>query len=427
MIETIYQHFLKSGMKISTDSRNIIPGSVFFALKGDTFDGNKFAREALSLGASLVVIDNKEYKCENSVLVEDSLIALQQLASLYRKNYEFKVFALTGTNGKTTTKELIKQVLLKKYSCHATVGNFNNHIGVPLTILSAPPKTAVLIIEMGANHQGEIARLCEIADPDYGLITNIGKAHLEGFGGYQGVIKAKTELYRYLIKSRRKIFVNSSDKTLLNIIGDYSNIESYGGQNSCCQLEKIEYDGQLIAHLKINDKKYSIKTHLFGKYNVFNLLAALKVGLFFEVDLPDIIEALESYIPENNRSQILKTNSNTLILDSYNANPSSMESALESFDEMVSANKITILGEMKELGTSSREEHQKIINRAIQLNCNYNFFVGEGFMPFAQQLDHYFSGTKELMDYLQKKKLTGNLIFIKGSRANRLEKIIDLL
>lgn len=429
MIENIYSHFINSGKAVSTDSRNIIPGSIFFALKGDNFDGNIYAADALSKGASLAVIDNKIYSTNKTILVDNALIALQQLAALYRKRSNFKVLALTGTNGKTTTKELIKVVLSEKYKCSATKGNLNNHIGVPLTILSTPSETEILIVEMGANHIGEIRDLCNIAYPDYGLITNIGKAHLEGFGGFEGVIRAKSEMYKHLMENNKLIFANGEDQLLSELLGPYQPIQKYNDErNSECFVKSLVFEnGKLSASISVSKIDYQIKPQLFGKYNLVNIMAAIEIGRYFNVDTQDIIQAIEKYVPENNRSQILKTENNTLILDSYNANPSSMKAALESFSEINSLDKVTILGEMKELGDASYDEHKKIIELATISANNKNLFVGEGFAPFSKNTGLYFNSTNELIEYLKDKNFKGQLIFIKGSRANQLEKIVPYL
>jgi UDP-N-acetylmuramoyl-tripeptide--D-alanyl-D-alanine ligase len=427
MIDKIYTHFIKIGLPVSTDSRNIIPGSIFFGLKGENFNGSKYAADAIKRGASLAIIDNDKYKTDQTILVDDTLLALQQLATMYRKKADFKVIALTGTNGKTTTKELIRLVLSEKYVCHSTKGNLNNHIGVPLTILSAPANTELLIVEMGANHIGEISSLCEIAQPDYGLITNIGKAHLEGFGGFEGVIKAKSELYAHLVANNKLIFLNKPDSILTSLVGDYPKVEFYGSKDSLCYANSIVFDGQLSVNISIGGNTHLVCTQMFGKYNVTNILTAIKVGAYFNVDIKKIMRAIEKYTPENNRSQLLKTPFNTLILDSYNANPSSMQIALESFSEINTKNKISILGEMKELGTSSYEEHKFLIDKATHSGCLKNIFVGNEFIPFIKNPETFFKNTDELIDYLKKEKITDKLIFIKGSRSNQLEKIIPFL
>jgi UDP-N-acetylmuramoyl-tripeptide--D-alanyl-D-alanine ligase len=428
MIEHIYNQFVQSNFKVSTDSRNIIPGSIFFALKGDNFDGNLYAADAIAKGASLAVIDNKRFSTDRTILVQDTLAALQELASLYRTHSAYKVVALTGTNGKTTTKELIRAVLAEKYKCVATKGNLNNHIGVPLTILSTYPETELLIVEMGANHIGEIETLSKIASPDFGLITNIGKAHLEGFGSYEGVIKAKSELYQNLIPREKTIFYNSLDPILTELIGNYKKIIPYGSENSDCYIDSITFkNGQLTASINIEGVNYEIQPNLFGRYNIINILAAIKIGRYFDVNADNCISAINNYSPENNRSQVQKTENNTLILDCYNANPSSMKSALESFAEIQSENKIAILGEMKELGISSFEEHRQLIDTAISCGCIKNIFVGEGFLPFKKELEFHFNNTSELIDYLTKERFKGSLVFIKGSRTNQLEKTVPYL
>lgn len=427
MIENLHQKYLQSNQVVSTDSRNIPEGCMFFALKGESFDGNIYAEEAIKKGALTAIIDNPAYEGENTILVPDVLTSLQQLANYHRKNSRFKVLGLTGSNGKTTTKELILKVLSQKYRCSATKGNLNNHIGVPLTILATPPNTEILIVEMGANHQGEIAKLCKIAEPDTGLITNIGRAHLEGFGGYKGVIKAKTELYNYLQENNKTTYVNTNDKLLNEISKDFKNVIDYGSNTSDCFLESLAYDSTLSLEVNIAGTSYPFSTHLFGKYNADNILAAVCIGYHFNISPEKIKNAVESYLPENNRSQVKKTATNTLILDSYNANPSSMFSALTSFHELESTNKVVILGEMKELGKESPIEHKKIVELVYNLDLDDFFFVGNEFSNINTKIENHYLTTDELINKLKKKPLKNSVIFIKGSRTNKLETIIDYL
>lgn len=427
MIEQIYKYFLEGDKKISTDSRNIIPGSIFFALQGDNFDGNKFAQEAIDKGALWSIIDNKEFESDRTILVRNVLETLQQLASHYRNNCSFKVLAITGTNGKTTTKELIKAVLSVKYNCVATSGNLNNHIGVPLTILNTPPHTDILIVEMGANHVGEINTLCQIALPDYGIITNIGKAHLEGFGGFENVIKAKSELYHFLIKNNNPVFVHAGDNILTGLLNGFNQQIRYGTVNTGCYAENIKFTGKLFVEAIINRKKINIGTQLFGKYNVSNILAALCIGHYFMVDMEHAADEIEKYIPQNNRSQIKTTLTNTLILDSYNANPTSMEAALESFTEIEAGNKTVILGEMKELGKYTEEEHLKLYKRISGIKEVQSFFIGKNFFSLGNRCTNIFDNTNEFIEYLKIHKLENQLILLKGSRTNKLELLIQYL
>ncbi len=427
MINNLYQKYLDANQIISIDSRNIPQGCMFFALKGDYFDGNKFADDALRKGASCAVIDNSAYRTKGTILVDDVLSCLQQLANYHRKISTFKVIGLTGTNGKTTTKELLRIILSEVYKCSATRGNLNNHIGVPLTILSTPVDTEFLIVEMGANHQGEIAELCEIAEPDVGLITNIGRAHLEGFGCFEGVVEAKSELYKYLKKDKRTIFVNSNDDILRNLTIDCQNLIKYGEVNTTCYLKNVDYSQTLSLEIVINGKTHNAKTQLFGNYNADNILAATCVGNYFNIPPENIIKAVEAYKAENNRSQIKKTANNTLILDSYNANPSSMNSALNSFEKMIGDNKVVILGEMKELGNESITEHNKIIEFVKKLKLRNYYFIGEEFSKSNTSLKNYYPNTQDFIKELETNPIFNSIIFIKGSRANRLEDIVDYL
>ena len=360
MIETIYQHYIKA-YKVSTDSRKIEKDAVFFALKGENFDANDFALQVAEQGvASLVVADRKDLpKHERILIVDDSLKALQDLAAYHRQQSKAIVLSITGTNGKTTTKELVSAVLAKKYNIIHTMGNLNNHIGVPLTLLSIKPETEIAVVEMGANHPGEIDFLCRIADPDYGLITNIGKAHLEGFGSFEGVIKTKTELYRHIKAHGKAVFVNQGNPLLLLW-------EQSEGQ------ERITYGRHCAAfcpvapaacnpYLSVGWREHLIQTHLVGNYNFENVAAAIGVGQYFEVDENAIIEALEAYTPTNSRSQVIETGKNRIIMDAYNANPTSMRAALINFASICGDNSLLVLGDMRELGTASEEEHRNSV------------------------------------------------------------------
>jgi UDP-N-acetylmuramoyl-tripeptide--D-alanyl-D-alanine ligase len=427
MIKDLYSKYLKCECRISTDSRSILQNSIFFALRGVSFNGNKYAHDAIEKGAAYAVIDESEFRSNKTILVPDVLKTLQELANYHRKIQSFNVLAITGTNGKTTTKELIYAVLTKQFKCHATKGNLNNHIGVPLTILSAPPGTEILVVEMGANHINEIKNLCQIAEPDYGLITNIGKAHLEGFGGYEGVIKAKSELYEYLKINNKVIFVNSADNLLVNLLHNYPMVESYGSKESKLYNDKIFFEEGINTNINIDGQISSLKTNLFGEYNITNILAAIKIGLYFNISIPKIIRALDCYTPQNNRSQIINTKYNTVILDSYNANPSSMEAALSSFKNFESNDKILILGSMKELGTESKHEHQKLIENAKSIQANATLLVGDEFKKCVIKNEKWFSKTQDLSIYLNKNKISDKLIIVKGSRANKLEDIIKYL
>lgn len=427
MIEKIYKAYQECNQKISTDTRKVIPGSIFFALKGERFDGNKFISEAFEKGASYCVIDNSAYATDKTFLVDDVTSTLQHLANYHRKNYNFNIIAITGTNGKTTTKELIYSVLSVKYKCSATQGNLNNHLGVPLTILSAHPDTEILIVEMGANHIGEIKSLCEIANPDMGIITNIGRAHLEGFGGFENVIKAKSELYQYLIDRNLPIFVNGQDKLLKKIINNYSTLYSYGDSTSPCFATKIHFNKTLLLEVSIQNQTFKLSTQLFGKYNIDNILAALCIGQYFEVDSTDAIHQIENYIPQNNRSQIKHTRNNTLILDGYNANPTSMNAALTSFLEIDGSRKMVIIGEMNELGKYSTKEHQILLDKLSDTNTIKSYFIGKNFQTGQHKKARIFSNTDEFISFIKSNKPEQYLILLKGSRTNGLEKLVDYL
>jgi UDP-N-acetylmuramoyl-tripeptide--D-alanyl-D-alanine ligase len=428
--EQLYNLF-KESTGIATDSRTVQKGQIFFALWGDNYNGNKFASDALAKGASWAVIDDPLFEDGNTILVEDCLLELQALAMHHRKEMNVPVLAITGTNGKTTTKELLSSVLSEKFKVHYTKGNLNNHIGVPLTILEAPSGTEMMIIEMGANHIGEIKNLCLVARPDYGIITNIGTAHLEGFGSFEGVIKAKTELYEFLRKVNGIAFYNDKNPILREKIYKTINRAVPFSDPAGIELlvEDISTDINLALNITYRHKTYKIKTNLFGSYNIENVKAAVAIGLFFEVDMKDITRAVENYQPANNRSQLKITGkNNTLICDSYNANPTSMHSALESFAALDSVKKIEILGDMLELGEASEEEHKKILNDLSSLHIENTILVGTVFQKLATKSRiRSYPDVKALIDYLKAEPITGKTILIKGSRSIGLEKIYDLL
>ncbi|MCC8145625.1 MAG: UDP-N-acetylmuramoyl-tripeptide--D-alanyl-D-alanine ligase, partial [Bacteroidales bacterium] len=362
-IAQLYELFLQYPI-ITTDSRNCAPNSIFFALKGDRFDGNEYIEQALHNGAAYALSDKKNFlQNDRIIVVENVLQTLQDLANYHRKKMAAKVIAITGTNGKTTTKELVAQVLSAKYSVLYTRGNLNNHIGVPLTLLGLKQNHKFAIIEMGANHIGEIYQLCRIAEPDYGIITNIGKAHLEGFGSMEGVIKAKTELYNYLRNKGGAVFVNQENSFLKDFYKGLFIIPYGTASNAPISGKIIKEDSSSTFSLewKKGKENYTIKTQLIGNYNLENVLAAICIGSYFDVPEEMINKAISAYAPNNNRSQIIKTHKNVLLLDAYNANPSSMEVAIEDFVNSTLCPKIIVLGEMKELGSSSKEEHGTIL------------------------------------------------------------------
>jgi UDP-N-acetylmuramoyl-tripeptide--D-alanyl-D-alanine ligase len=425
-IQSIHDLFLKCS-KVSIDTRKIEPNSFFVAIKGERFDANTFAKEALEKGASYVIIDNADYYIDDrTILVEDSLKTLQALAKFHRNFLNIPIIALTGSNGKTTTKELINVVLSKKFNTKATVGNLNNHIGVPLTLLSFNHETQIGIIEMGANHQKEIEFLCEIAQPDYGYITNFGKAHLEGFGGVEGVIKGKSEMYIYLKAAKRSVFVNIDDEIQKTKTTDFNRITfSQKDKNVNVFIESITAN----PFVKIKTLGIEINSHLIGLYNANNINAAITIGHHFEVPVSDIKDAIESYVPENNRSQLLTKGTNEIILDAYNANPSSMLVALENFIQLDKTNKCVIIGDMYELGEESLVEHKAIVNF---LNKNSDFechFVGKDFFANSIQKEnfHFYHTFEDFTKYLSSVKLENKTLLIKGSRGMALERTLEYM
>ena len=429
-IADLHQVYLRS-TGVTTDTRNILPGSVFFALKGDKFNANLFAKEALDKGAAYAVIDEAiegHSDDQRLLLVEDVLTTLQQLSGYHRRHLLCPVLAITGSNGKTTTKELIAAVLAKKFKTIATKGNLNNHIGVPLTLLATPLDTEFLIVEMGANHQQEIAGYCTYADPDYGLITNIGKAHLEGFGGEEGVIKGKTELYAHIGHRKGKLFVSSDSALLVERASAFvgsDQIIYYGtGVDDLCS-GVVVHDTEFLTILTTDGT--TIRTNLVGQYNFDNAMAAICIGKYFGVPMADIKEALENYLPSNNRSQKVVIGTNTILLDAYNANPSSMTEALKNFAHLEAENKITILGEMMELGDYSHAEHLKIIEIISRMKLTERIFVGDGFhMLKGREGILYFENTELLKDWYQSQHFEHTTQLIKGSRKNGLERIIPI-
>lgn len=423
-IEELHAYFLRFP-SISTDTRNISPNSIFFALKGDNFNGNLYAEEALSKGATLVIVDEKKNATSNTIiLVENVLSTLQQLANFHRNHSKAKVISITGSNGKTTTKELINVVLSSQYKTIATKGNLNNHIGVPLTLLSIKQDTEIAVVEMGANHKEEIAFLCSIAEPDYGYITNFGKAHLEGFGSLEGVIQGKSELYEYLTADKKQIFLNADDPIQKEKLGNY--IQKFGFSEKQKEYYNIELlSASPFVTIKVEDT--IIESKLIGKYNFTNCCAAIVMGKYFSIPLSLIKEAIESYIPENNRSQIIEKQGRKIILDAYNANPTSMKAALENFSSLKDTTKILFLGDMFELGNTANEEHQNIANLAQELQFESVFLIGENFHKTETTLNK-FNSFDSLKAYLEEYRLPGNSsLLIKGSRGMALERILDIL
>ena len=425
-IKNIHDLFLQRS-SVSIDTRKIEKNSMFFAIKGERFDANPFAEEALKNGASYVIIDNEAYFIdERTILVEDSLKALQELSKFHRKHLKLPIVALTGSNGKTTTKELINVVLSKRYITKATVGNLNNHIGVPLTLLSFNSKTEIGIVEMGANHQKEIEFLCDIAQPDFGYITNFGKAHLEGFGGTEGVIKGKSEMYQFLSENNKYVFVNLDDaiqneKTEKNLRITFSQKD----KNASVFINRITAN----PFVEIDYNGIKVKSNLIGLYNANNINAAITIGKYFKVSDEEIKEAIESYVPENNRSQMLVKNSNEIILDAYNANPSSMEVAIKNFLQLDKKNKVAILGDMFELGDESFQEHKHIVALLKNESNVTTYFIGNHF--YANKIESnfvfFFENFDVFAEKLQEEKLANKMILIKGSRGMTLERTLELL
>jgi UDP-N-acetylmuramoyl-tripeptide--D-alanyl-D-alanine ligase len=424
-IKELYSHYLKNP-SISTDSRSIKKGDIFFALKGDNFDGNNFVFQAIEQGASLVVCDNKQIeKGDKILLCENSLTMLQNLATYHRKQLKTTIIGISGTNGKTTTKELIQVVLSKKFKTLATKGNLNNHIGVPLTLLSIPFDTEIAIVEMGANHVGEIGFLCDIAMPDLAILTNIGTAHIEGFGSRENIIKTKKELFDFVKNNsceKSHIFVNADDNALKD--ETFSKKTTYSlntkadiSAKACCEngYAQILYKDNLIA------------SNLVGVYNAYNILAALTIGLHFGVELEQIKKAIEEYTPSNNRSQILKTNTNTLILDCYNANPSSCTSSIESFANMEANHKMVFMGAMKELGDVSIQEHKRVFDLLQSKGFERIVLIGEEYKSVLESKVEWYANSEEFKENLIENKIEEATILIKGSRSTKMEVLKDVL
>ncbi|WP_304157138.1 UDP-N-acetylmuramoyl-tripeptide--D-alanyl-D-alanine ligase [Mesonia mobilis] len=422
-LSQLHQLFLES-TGICTDTRKLKKGNLYLALKGDNFNGNNFAAKALELGADYSIVDEQpEEQNDHIIKVEDGLDTLQKLAAYHRKYLNLPILSITGSNGKTTTKELIREVLSKKYKTVSTKGNLNNHIGVPLTLLSMNKETEFGIVEMGANHQGEIASLCKIAQPDYGYITNFGKAHLEGFGGVEGVIKGKSELYNYLIKNNKTIFINYDDEIQVEKSKGTDIISFSEGKNATHQITFLKAD----PFVKINTEDTLINSQLIGTYNAKNIAVAICIGKYFKIPVKAIKEAIESYQPTNNRSQIINQNSNQIILDAYNANPTSMKAALENLEAIPAKNKIAILGDMFEVGNTSAEEHQIIIDLLEKLEFSNMMVCGKNFYQTSTQEVSKFENFEDLKNYIQRNNFEDATILIKGSRGMALERILEVL
>ncbi|EDU99228.1 UDP-N-acetylmuramoyl-tripeptide--D-alanyl-D-alanine ligase [Phocaeicola coprocola DSM 17136] len=425
-IAELYKCFMECG-KVTTDSRNCPEGSMFIALKGETFNGNAFAAQALKQGCRYAVIDESEYAGEGTILVDNCLQALQQLANYHRRQLKTPVIGITGTNGKTTTKELISTVLSRKFNTLYTEGNFNNHIGVPLTLLRLTKEHEMAVVEMGANHPGEIKTLVHIAEPDYGIITNVGKAHLQGFGSFEGVIRTKGELYDFLrAKGGATIFIQNENPYLNGIAegltcvryGQTAGLYVSGELISCSPFLSFRWTAEGVSH--------EVNTHLIGSYNLDNMLAAAAIGRYFGVSDDDISSALASYLPHNNRSQLKETADNKLIVDAYNANPTSMMAALKNFRQIEAPHKMVILGDMKELGEASREEHQKVVDYLKECGFDRVVLVGPEFAA-ATHSYQTFQHVDEVLADIRMHKPQGYYILIKGSNSMKLSLLLEYL
>ncbi|HWZ17063.1 MAG TPA: UDP-N-acetylmuramoyl-tripeptide--D-alanyl-D-alanine ligase [Mucilaginibacter sp.] len=452
----IYKLFLQHPI-ISTDTRKIAAGSLFFALKGEKFDANTFAKQAIEVGVAYAIIDNPAYRLnEQYILVDDVLTALQDLARYHRRQLNIPIIGLTGTNGKTTTKELINSVLSQHFKTQATQGNLNNHIGVPLTLLTVDSSHEIAVIEMGANHQKEIALLCSIAQPTHGLITNVGKAHLEGFGGVEGVKKGKGELYDFLRWKVEKLegwnvalsdlpdsqgvaFVNSDNKTLLEMeqARGLKNLVFYGtGDEQNLVTGKIVENSPLLTLQWTNNKSgitSAVKTNLTGAYNLDNILAAICIGIYFGLTDEEINKGVEGYQPKNNRSQVVHTQTNTLICDYYNANPSSMFVAIENIGKLDAKRKVLILGDMFEMGDEAPAEHTSVIKKALETPVDERIFIGKDFSEAGRAMDHrpsamdfFYPTAEDAINALKANPIKNSTILIKGSRGMALERLVEL-
>lgn len=416
---TLYQ----SSKGVTTDTRNIAEGMIFFALKGENFNGNNYAIEALQKGAAYAVVEEVIEEHKNLIVVKNVLETIQDLAALHLSQFDVPVLAITGSNGKTTTKELIHTVLSKKYKTYTTKGNLNNHIGIPLTILSIQKDAEFIIIEMGANHLGEIASYCKIVRPQYGIITNCGKAHLEGFGSEEGVRKGKGELYDYLIENMGGAFIYDDAPYLRKMANGMATIITYGTSPSCAISGNVYGNDDKLAVQLNNADKTIIQTNLIGQYNLPNVLAAVTVGRYFNIDLLEIKDAIENYQPTNSRSQLVEKFGAKIIMDAYNANPSSLKIAIENLSKLNHPRKVLMIGSMAELGASTNQEHENIIQIIRNHNWSEVVLVGPHFEPYSSEFK-YFSNSTEARDWFQQKDWTDAYILIKGSRSQQMEKII---
>lgn len=434
-LEHLYSLFLQHPV-VCTDTRRLAPGCLFFALKGDTFDGNQFAAKALEGGAAYAVIDNPAYQSDpkRCLLVNDALAALQQLAAHHRRQFDIPVIAIGGSNGKTTTKELVAAVLSAHYPCHFTKGNLNNHIGVPLTLLAMPANTEVAVVEMGTNQPGDIEFLCQLAAPTHGLLTNIGKEHLAGFGNLEGVKKAEGELYRYLDRHNGCVFVNASERYLKTMSRRnrkrvlYAATGTLQAQDGVIDVLPVAAQPFIrAAFLSENETAVEVQTQLVGKHNFQNIMTAIALGVYFKVPAVKIKAALETYVPANNRSQMLQHGTNTILLDAYNANPSSMRAALETLRSITAGYKVALLGDMLELGAESRHEHEQILRFAAQCGLDELVVVGPEFAACDPARYHarHFPDAAAAKTWFQQQPFEQAFVLIKASRGMRLETVLD--
>lgn len=423
-IKELYNLYTKS-YKVVKDTRDDVSNAIYFSLKGESFDGNKYALEALKNGASYAVIDDETFKVDQRmILVKDGLTCLQNLATYHRQQLDIPILALTGSNGKTTTKELINAVLNEKYSCYATKGNFNNHIGVPLTLLSMTPEHNFGVVEMGANHQLEIANLCEIALPDFGYITNFGRVHLEGFGSFEGVVEGKTEMYRHLKKHSKKVFVNQEDPIQME--------RSTGMDRILFGTSGADYEVNFLGadpFVSIGFEGIHIESQMIGNYNYANIAAAVSMGKYFGIQTEKIKTAIEGFVPENNRSQIINRDSNRIILDAYNANPNSMEVAIQNLANLSASKKVAILGDMFEIGKDTSVEHQKIADLAMSSGLDRVYLIGHAFADtqISGKELFLFKSFEEFTALFKQHSFKDTTFLIKASRGMALERVMDYL
>ena len=423
-IEEIYQLY-KLSYRVVKDTREDVKNALYFSLRGESFNGNKYALDAVKNGANYAIIDEAEYKVDDRlILVDDVLLCLQQLARYHREQLNIPILALTGSNGKTTTKELINVVLNKKFNCLATKGNLNNHIGVPLTLLSMTPEYDFGVVEMGANHQLEIEALCDIAQPDFGYITNFGRVHLEGFGSFEGVIKGKTEMYQYLRDDHKMVFVNQEDPIQMEKSSGI-NRRTFGGEGADCPTVFTDAD----PFVRISLEEIQINSKLIGAYNFANIAAAVCIGNYFGIPSLEIKDAIEGFIPDNNRSQIIQCTSNKVILDAYNANPNSMEAAILNLVSLSDEKKVAILGDMFELGKDSMLEHQKIVDQISAIGLDAAYLIGETFYKTngLNSKMHQFKSFEEFVKSFEGNSYTDTTFLIKASRGMALERTLDYI